>query len=171
MTLKPIDLELDDYQLQAIGLFCTQWAYFETEMMFMISGLAEHIDGNAYVEQRFSDKIKQWKRLVKAMYGKDLPDIAKKYQRIIEEGEKGHKINGILTHGRIVGDKRTRKVHVTHHRFHRKGDSYEWRVQPYTLHARGIKSWGIAVGRITNELIKLNEKYLPVRPRSLPRKS
>jgi hypothetical protein len=161
---KSLNLFLDDTQLKAIGLFVVQWTFLETEIEFTISCLGVNVDGNQTVPLAFKDKVKRWRFLMSKTYNQ--PAILRYYEALIRSSESAHNIRSILSHGRVLGDpkKRSRTVAITHHRHRRTG----WHVQPYNFNARLILKWANHIGILSTRLQRLNMRYLPGSPSTLP---
>jgi hypothetical protein len=141
---NPVDLDLDDHQLHAIGYFATQWAFFETEMAFTISALGVLVEGDRNMPQRFSEQVRRWRKLASAYYPNASVVVA--CEKLIDTAIQAHARRSDILHGRIIGypKKRLRHVTVTKHRHLKSG----WHVQPYTFPPSLIMKWGKAVGTL-----------------------
>ena len=162
----PLDLDLDDAQLIAIGRFAAQWAFFETEMTFTISALGMLVEGDRNMPHRFNEQLQRWRKLARAYYS--TPDVRAACERLIDTAKAAHQARSTLAHGRIIGDpkRRLRRITVTQHRHLSSG----WQVNSATFTPRHIEVVAKAIGTLSNDLIRFNHLFLAATPRSLPRR-
>jgi hypothetical protein len=167
LMVQRLNLNLTPAQLEAIGSFATQWTFLETEIEFTISCFGAAVEEDQTVPFPFDDKIKRWKKLVKAHFSGDAV-ACDRYEKVIAVAKSAQENRSILLHGRTEGDpkKKTKTLYVEHHKHRRDG----WHVQPYHLPIKLVRGWGKRLAELNASLIALNRIYLPGTPYTLPRK-
>jgi len=160
------DLHLKPRQLYAIGLYASQWAYFEAEMNSTIAALGELVEKKQTMPTRFKERAGRWRILVLAQY-KEHPKMLKEAGAIIDDAIELHKSRSIILHGRVYGhpEPRSRYLYIEGHRH-----LNEWRVEFRVTTAALIIEGAELVKRLAERLIEFNEKHLPVSPIPLPRR-
>jgi len=165
MAKPNVDLNLNREQLAAIGLLSARWSFFETEMDFTISALGSLMENDQRLPQRLNERIKRWRSLAKRLY-----TDTKVYEHIddlITRAKNLHDTRCVVLHGRCYGDPtgQREEISVETHRH-----LATWDVHKISVTAKQILGAASKFEATAIELIKFNEKHLPVLPKSFPRK-
>lgn len=161
------DLHLNQRQLASLGLFATRWGHLETEINFTISALGHIVNDDQTMPNRFGDRMKHWRRLIKAHF-KDSPHLVTEAEQFVDAAKDLHDHRSMFLHGRAYGDPNQSSdvIFVEVHRH-----LAEWKTLFYSLSPKLLDEGSEIAACLTIALMNFNERNMTsLVPAILPRR-